>query len=301
MPIPFERAFAQPHDTVVNVTPRIRRLLVRNPSPFTFKGTGVTIVGHGHVAVIDPGPDDPHNLAVLREALRNETVTHILITHTHRDHSPAARALKQWTGATVYGYGPHGGGKAEEGVVVEEGGDMDFLPDIAVRDLDVIKGRDFTFECIHTPGHTSNHVCYAFKEENALFSGDHVMGWSTTVVAPPDGDMAQYMASLKKLLARDESVYWPTHGGPIQDPKPFVRAYLEHRYEREAQILASLRDGAALIQDIVLRIYVGLDPALRPAASLSVLAHLIKLVREGRVIASGGPRLDAAFALARRR
>ena len=299
MAIPFERDFSFPYDTVVSVAPRIRRLLARNPSAFTFKGTGVTILGQGPVAVIDPGPDDPHHLDVLREALRNETVTHIFCTHTHRDHSPASRALKEWTGATIYGFGPHGSGKAEEGIVIEEGGDMDFVPDVAVRDGDIIKCRDFSIECVHTPGHTSNHVCYALKEENALFSGDHVMGWSTTVVAPPDGDMGQYLESLKKLLARDDAIYWPTHGGPIRDPKPFVKAYLDHRYEREAQILACLRDGVATIPDMVTRIYVGLDSSLRGAAGLSVFAHLLQMTKDGRVIARGVPRLSASFDLAR--
>ena len=299
MAIPFERDFSFPYDTVVSVAPRIRRLLARNPSAFTFKGTGVTILGQGHVAVIDPGPDDPHHLDVLRAALRNETVTHIFCTHTHRDHSPASRALKEWTGATIYGFGPHGSGKAEEGIVIEEGGDMDFVPDVAVRDGDVIKCRDFSIECVHTPGHTSNHVCYALKEERALFSGDHVMGWSTTVVGPPDGDMAQYLDSLKKLLARDDAIYWPTHGGPIRDPKPFVKAYLDHRYEREAQILACLRDGISTIPDMVKRIYIGLDPSLRGAAGLSVFAHLLQMTKDGRVIARGEPRLNASFELAR--
>src|SRR5215510_692730 len=169
MTIPFERDFAPPYETVLPVAPRLRRLLARNPSPFTFKGTGVYIVGEGDVAVIDPGPDDPTHLAALKNALRNERVTHILVTHTHRDHSPAARALKQWTGAKIYGFGPHGSGKAEEGIVIEEGGDMDFSPDVVVRDGDVIEGRDFSFECLHTPGHTSNHICYALREEKAFF------------------------------------------------------------------------------------------------------------------------------------
>src|SRR5262245_65684462 len=193
MAISFDRNFSQAYGEPIVVAPRIRRLLAPNPGPFTFKGTGVLIVGDKNVAVIDPGPDDPDHLDHLRSALRNETVTHILVTHTHRDHSPASRALKQWTGAKIYGFGPHGSGKAEEGIVIEEGGDMDFSPDVVVRDGDVIEGRDFSFECVHTPGHTSNHICYALREEKAFFSGDHVMGWSTTVVVPPDGDMSQYM------------------------------------------------------------------------------------------------------------
>jgi glyoxylase-like metal-dependent hydrolase (beta-lactamase superfamily II) len=198
----------------------------------------------------------------------------------------------------IYGFGPHGSGKAEEGIVIEEGGDMDFRPDVVVRDGEVIQARDFSIECVHTPGHTSNHVCYALKEEKALFSGDHVMGWSTTVVAPPDGDMAHYLDSLKKLLARDDVVYWPTHGGPIRDPKSFVRAYIEHRYEREAQILACLGNGISTIPEMVARIYVGLDPSLHAAAALSVFAHLLQMTRDGRVIARGEPRLSARFRLA---
>src|SRR5262245_18408001 len=297
MAISFEREFLFPYDTVVDVAPRIRRLLAHNPSPFTLKGTGVTIVGQGHGAVIDPGPDDPHHLSVLREALRNETVTHILVTHTHRDHSPASRALKQWTGATIYGFGPHGTGKAEEGIVVEEAGDTEFCPDVKVRDGDVIEGAEFAVECVHTPGHTSDHICYALKGDKALFCGDHVMASSTTVIAPPDGAMADYFDSLNKLLARDDVIYFPTHGCPIRDPKPFVKSYLAHRHEREAQVLACLRDGISAIPEMVARIYVGLDPWLRPAAGLSVLAHLIKLVKEGRVLASEETKLSARFQL----
>jgi glyoxylase-like metal-dependent hydrolase (beta-lactamase superfamily II) len=297
MSIPFDREFDAPYETVVTVAPGVRRLLARNPSPFTFKGTGVAIIGHGPVAVIDPGPDDEAHLTALKRALSNETVSHILLTHTHRDHSPAARHLREWTGATTYGYGPHGGAKSDDGIVVEEGGDRDFVPDVAVRDGDVIAGDNFVVECVHTPGHTSNHVCYALREGGALFTGDHVMAWSTTVVSPPDGNMRDYLKSLEKLLARDDAIYWPTHGGPIRDPKPFVKAYLDHRLEREQQILACLRDGVATIPDMVMRIYIGLDPWLRPAAALSVFAHLIKLEAEQRVAADGELGIKAPFRL----
>ena len=295
MAIVFDRNFDASYERLVPVAPRIRRLLTNNPGPFTFKGTSVAILGARRVAVIDPGPDDPAHLAYLRDALAGETVTHILVTHTHRDHSPAAPALKQWTGAPTYGFGPHGAGKAEQGIVIEEGGDMDFVPDIAVRDGDVIEGAGFTIECVHTPGHTSNHMCYALKEEKALFSGDLVMGWSTTVVAPPDGDMGDYLSSLKKLLARDDQIYWPAHGGPVRDPQNFVGAYLAHRMEREAQIVAALKDGITQIPDMVSHIYVGLDPRLKPAAGLSVLAHLLRLMKLGRVAASGEPGLPAHY------
>lgn len=296
-PIPFDRRFDAPYETVERVAPRIRRLLARNPSPFTFKGTGVYIVGDAKVAVIDPGPDDAEHLAALKRALEGVTVTHILVTHTHRDHSPAARALKHWTGAKTYGYGPHGE-KGDETAHVEEGGDFDFKPDASVRDGDVIAGDGFAFDCVHTPGHTSNHMCYGLRDERALFTGDHVMGWSTSVVVPPDGDMAAYMASLRKLLGRDDCVYWPTHGGPVRDPKPLVQALIAHRLEREAQILACLKRGLTRIPDMVRALYADVDSRLYPAAAMSVLAHLIQMVREGRVRCDGEPVLSSAYRLA---
>ena len=225
------------------VAPMVRRVVARNPSAFTFHGTGTYIIGTGKVAVIDPGPDLPEHVDALMNAIGDEEVTHLLVTHTHLDHSPAARHLKAATGAKTYGYGPHGSGKLEQGVKVEEGGDFDFAPDVQIRDGDVIEGDDWSVECVYTPGHTSNHMCFALREQRALFSGDHVMGWSTTVVSPPDGDMRQYIASLEKLLARDDAVYWPTHGGPIEAPGPFVHAYLEHRRERVRQILACMDRG----------------------------------------------------------
>jgi glyoxylase-like metal-dependent hydrolase (beta-lactamase superfamily II) len=240
------------------------------------------------VAVIDPGPLVPEHLDALKAALAGKQVTHILITHTHADHSPAAKPLKEWTGAPTYGFGPHGSGRDEGGVKMEEGGDRDFVPDVAVRDGDVIQGHGFTFECVFTPGHTSNHMCYGLREEKALFTGDHVMGWSTTVVAPPDGDMAAYMASLRKLLARDDRILYPTHGGPIRDPKPFLQAYIDHRLQREAQILDCLRDGISIIPDMVVRMYADVDKRLHPAAARSVLAHLIHLEAEGRVCRDAG-------------
>jgi glyoxylase-like metal-dependent hydrolase (beta-lactamase superfamily II) len=289
--IPFDRSFEAPYGEVLRLSPMVSRLLARNPSPFTFKGTGVYIVGAnenaGDVAVIDPGPLIPEHLEALKRAIEGRRVTHILVTHTHADHSPAARPLKEWTGAKTYGFGPHGSGK-EDGVKVEEGGDRDFVPDVAVRDCDVIAGSGFTFDCVYTPGHTSNHMCYALREEKALFTGDHVMGWSTTVVAPPDGDMAQYMASLKKLLARDDKILYPTHGAPVRDPKPFLQAYLDHRLEREAQIIACLSGGVTTIPEIVARLYADVDKRLHAAAARSVLAHLIQLEAVGRVTPAGG-------------
>lgn len=288
MAIPFIRTLETPYEASVQLSPLVSRVLAHNPGPFTFKGTGVYIVGQTEVAVIDPGPVIPEHLDALKRALDGKRVTHILVTHTHNDHSPAAQPLKEWTGAKTYAYGPHGSGKAEDGVKVEEGGDMAFVPDIRVKDGDVIKGNGFTFECVYTPGHTSNHMCFALREEKALFTGDHIMGWSTTVVTPPDGDMAQYMASVRKLLARDDEILYPTHGAPVTDPKPFLEAYLDHRLDRERQILACIKEGVATIPEMVARMYVDVDKRLHPAASRSVLAHLIQLTDEGRVKLSDG-------------
>jgi glyoxylase-like metal-dependent hydrolase (beta-lactamase superfamily II) len=290
MAIPFDRSFQAPYEEAVRLTPMIARVLARNPSPFTFKGTGVYIVGAEgarDVAVIDPGPLLDEHVEALKRALDGKRLTHILVTHTHSDHSPAARPLKEWSGAPTYGFGPHGSGKSEDGIKVEEGGDRDFVPDVAVRDGDRIEGGGFTFDCVYTPGHTSNHMCYALDREKALFTGDHVMGWSTTVVTPPDGDMAQYMASLRKLLARDDRILYPTHGAPIREPKPFLEAYIAHRLEREAQILSCIRDGLTTIPEMVARMYADVDKRLHPAASRSVLAHLIQLESEGRVRVEG--------------
>ena len=283
MAIPFDRKFDVPAGDDVALTPLLHRVLAPNPGPFTFKGTGVYIVGKKDVAVIDPGPDIPAHIEALKHALAGRHLRHILVTHTHSDHSPAARALKEWSGAKTYAFGPHGSGKAEEGVKVEEGGDMDFVPDVFVRDGESIAGDGYTFECVFTPGHTSNHMCFALREEKALFTGDHVMGWSTTVVTPPDGDMAAYMASLRKLRARDDAILWPTHGGPVREPGPFLDAYIAHRLEREMQIVTSLADGVDTIPEIVARLYADVDKRLHPAAARSVLAHLIQLTQEGRV------------------
>jgi len=217
------------------------------------------------------------------------------VTYTHRDHSPAARHVKQWTGAPVYGFGPHG---RDSALKIEEGADREFVPDIRLRDGDTIEGDGFTLEAVHTPGHTSNHICYALKEERSLFSGDHVMGWSTTVIAPPDGDMAAYIRSLQKLLSRDEQIYWPTHGGPIRNPKIFVSALLQHRLSREAEITAALTEGYRRIPEIVSRVYRDLDPRLTGAAELNVLAHLLKLIREARVVGEGDG-LAADYSLVR--
>ena len=288
MAIPFDRSFTAPYEEPQKVSPLISRVLAENPGPFTFKGTGVYIVGARDVAVIDPGPDMPTHVDALKRALDGRRVTHILVTHTHNDHSPAARPLKEWSGAKTYAYGPHGSGKAEEGVVVEEGGDMAFMPDVRVKDGEVIAGDGFTFECVYTPGHTSNHMCFALKEEKTLFTGDHVMGWSMFVLNPDHRDIPSYTARRPTTLARDDEILYPTHGAPIRDPKPFLQAYVDHRLEREAQIVACLKDGIDTIPAMVARMYVDVDKRLHPAAARSVLAHLIQLQQEGRVIVENG-------------
>ena len=288
MAIPFLREFEPHYGEEVRVTPLISRIVANNPGPFTFKGTGVYIVGGSDVAVIDPGPDLPEHVAALKRALAGRRVTHILVTHCHSDHSPAARPLKEWSGALTYAFGPHGAARDEDGPKVEAGADMDFVPDIRVKDGEIIAGNGFTFEGVHTPGHTANHLCFALKEEKALFTGDHIMGWSTTVVTPPGGDMTDYIASVEKLERRDDRVLYPTHGAPVTDPKPFLAAYREHRLDRERQVLASIAAGRDTIPAMVEHMYAEVDKRLHPAASRSVLAHLIKLEREGRVALDGG-------------
>jgi glyoxylase-like metal-dependent hydrolase (beta-lactamase superfamily II) len=295
--IPFRREFAYEYGKLEEVAPGIRRIIARNPGPFTFRGTGTYVIGEGRVAVIDPGPDLPEHVEALLMDLAGEEVTHILVTHTHRDHSPAAAAVKEATGAPTYGFGPHAGGREHS---VEEGGDWDFVPDIVVKDGDAIVGDGWRFEAVHTPGHTSNHLCFALPDRGILFSGDHVMGWSTSVIAPPDGDMAAYMASLDKLLRRRDQVYWPTHGPAISEPHDHVRAFIAHRREREQGIVDCLRAGVGQVDAMVQRLYVGLNPSLKHAAGRSVLAHLVDLIDRGVADSDGIPTVDATYRLAGR-
>lgn len=280
--IPFRKELEFSYGAVAALSPLIRRVIARNPGPFTFHGTGTYIVGHGQVAVIDPGPDMAEHIDALLAAIRGETVSHILITHTHRDHSPGAAILKARTGARTYGFGPHP--RQGDGPQVEEGGDTEFQPDVVIGDGEVVAGRGFTFEALHTPGHISNHLCFALREEAALFSGDHVMGWSTSVISPPDGNMADYFASLRKLLPRADRVYYPTHGGPIPEPQDFVRAFITHREEREAQIAACIRAGARTVPEMVAIMYKDVPRQLHGAAGRSVLAHLVHMMETGRVL-----------------
>ena len=324
MTIPFVRDLDVHYGRVEQVSPLIRRVVADNPSKFTYLGTGTYIVGRGDVAVIDPGPRLDAHVDALAAALEpDERVTHLLVTHTHTDHSPATAALRERTGAPSYGFGPHGevppddpadrivfgdpeadGDPAKEKgrgeKELREGADTDFTPDISLRHGDVVSGPGWTIEAVHTPGHTSNHLCYALREEQALFSGDHVMGWSTTVIVPPDGDLGQYLASLQLVLDRDDDVLWPTHGPPITDPQALVRSYVAHRQDRTDQIVAVLADGPAGLTDIVPRVYRDVDKTLWLPAAMSTHAHLLHLVEEGRVRVEGGgePRRTARYELA---
>lgn len=291
--IPFLKDIQFDYGAPAALTPMVRRVIARNPSAFTFHGTGTYIIGRGKVAVIDPGPAYPEHLEALMRATDGEEVTHILVTHTHIDHSPLAAALKARTGASTHGFGFHGGGR--EDVQVEEGGDYDFAPDYRLADGDFVEGDGWTLSAVHTPGHTSNHLCFGFAQEKALFCGDHVMGWSTTVVSPPDGDMHAYMTSLEKLLAREDALYWPTHGPAIPEPAAYVRALLAHRRDREHQIAGCLTAGAGTIEAMVARMYADVPRELHPAAAQTVLSHLIHMIETGRAHSDGPPTLDARY------
>jgi len=298
--IPYNKTFdllpAQPKA----VAPRVRAIVANNPGPFTFKGTVSYIIGRGKVAILDPGPDDDAHVAALLNAVRGETVTHIFVTHTHRDHSSAVPKVKAATGATVYGEGPHRPARPlhiGEAPRLDAGADMDFRPDIALADREVVSGDGWTIEAVTTPGHTANHMAYAFKESDLIFSGDHVMAWSTSIVAPPDGAMSEYMASLEKLARRSEPAYLPGHGGPVRDAPRFVEAYIRHRQGREVSILRRLGKGATDIPTLVRAIYIGLDPRLIGAAALSVLAHLEDLVARGVVATEGTPSIGGTYRL----
>ena len=283
------------------LSPLVTRVIAENPSKFTYKGTGTYVVGHDDVVVIDPGPQlEQHRLA-LQRALDGRRVRGIVVTHCHSDHVPLSYWLRDITGASIYAIGPHPRPEASEmfdddpaadepeakdhGDGEErEHTDFDFVPDVAVVDgRSFLTVDDWTLTAVHTPGHTSNHLCVHLDVENALFTGDHIMGWSTTVVSPPDGNMADYMASVRKLIARDDAILYPTHGNPVRDPAPFLAAYLEHRLERERQIIDVLRRGPSTIRAIVENLYADVRRELHRPARRSVLAHLLKLLDDGTV------------------
>ena len=299
--IQYNKVFDLVPGRAEEVAPGVRAIVANNPGPFTFKGTVSYIIGRGKVAILDPGPDDAAHVAAILDAVRGETVTHIFVTHTHRDHSPAVPKIKAATGATVYAEGPHRPARPlhiGEAGRLDASADMDFRPDVALVDGEMVAGDGWSIEAVTTPGHTANHMAFAFKEADLLFSGDHVMAWSTTIVGPPDGAMSDYMASLQKLARRSEPVYLPGHGGPVRDAAEFLRQLIRHREKREASILRRLRTGAADIPTLVRAIYIGLDPRLVGAAGLSVLAHLEDLVARGVVATEGTPSISGTYRLA---
>lgn len=323
--IAFNTDFTPVYRQVDELSPLIRRVVAENPNPFTFTGTGVYLVGRGDVAVIDPGPTLAEHLDAIEAALGpDERVTRILVTHTHTDHTAGVPPLVERTGATTYGFGPHGPVPDEDPLekvtfdeyftdeekaefekawadtpdeLKREGPDVHFVPDVAVADGDRVEGDGWTVEVVHTPGHTSNHVCFGLVEEKVLFTGDHVMGWATSVISPPDGDLFDYLNSLRKLLDRDDVRYWPTHGDAIENPQAYVQSFIDHRMGREAQIVAALSAGPATIKDLVPGMYAEVDKRLWRAAANSVYSHLLALHREGRATADPEPSLTATWAL----
>ena len=287
--------FSPPYGVIENISPLIRRITANNPAPYTFKGTGTYIIGHKNVAVIDPGPDMADHIEAIISSLKGEKISHILVTHNHTDHSPGARPLAERCGAKIYGFDVSGQqysmSKSAEGL------DKKFKPDILIKDGDILKGKNWTLEAIHTPGHLSNHLCFALLEEKALFSGDHVMGWSTTIISPPDGNMTEYLISLEKLLMRDDNIYYPTHGWPIDDPKKFVKQVYAHRLRRDNEICRFLEQGDKSMDQIVRMIYPAIDKSLYLAASRTIFAHLIRLVELGKGSSDSPPTENSIYSL----
>lgn len=328
--IPYVRDLEVTYGRVEQVSPLVRRVVASNANKFTYKGTGTYLVGHGDVAVIDAGPALPAHVEAIFAALEpGERITHLLVTHTHSDHSPATALVQANVDAPSHGFGPHGevapddpddrvvfgdpeaDGEAEkaerEKALAEgrsedelrEGADTDFRPDVTLADGDVVRGSTWTLRAVHTPGHTSNHLCFALEEEAALFSGDHVMGWSTSVIGPPDGNLGRYLASLRRLLDRPDERYWPTHGPVIPHPHALVRSFLAHRAERTEQLLAALADGPATLAELVPRLYApGTPKPLWRAAAASLYAHVLDQLEQGRVTTDGEPRRTAVYRLA---
>jgi glyoxylase-like metal-dependent hydrolase (beta-lactamase superfamily II) len=302
--IPFVTLDAPRYGTAVQVSPLVRRVIANNPSKYTYLGTGTYIVGTDDVAVIDPGPQLDDHRNALAAALEGVRVRAILITHCHSDHSPLAAWLRAETGAPTIAFGPHGSVETDleiddsidDGVQLEETTDTDFEPDGRVADGEVAAmGVGWTIRAVHTPGHTSNHLCFTLDEERALFTGDHVMGWSTTVVSPPDGDMRAYIDSLHKVMARNDATLWPTHGAPVTSPEPFLQAFLDHRLEREAQVLTAVRSGLSDIDAMVAKLYADVRKELHKPAARSVLSHLIKLVDDSMVTVEGRGKQSRYF------
>ena len=301
MAIPYIREFDFEYGTVQEVSPLVRRVVANNPGPFTFVGTGVFIIGRGEVAVLDPGPHDEEHFEALKAALTGETVTHVLVSHGHSDHSPLAQPLAEWAGCKTYA--------KNVGVPTAKGelgsaDDLGFMPDVKVKDGDVISGPGWTVDVIETPGHTVNHLCFGLREENTCFSGDHIMGWSTTVVAPPDGDMGDYMRSLEKVRRMRFDKLLPTHGAAVEGAEfvdNFIQEYATHRRAREAAILQHLAEGETSITEMVKIMYADVDKGLHPAAAMSVLGHMLELIKLGTVVSPDeNPNVRSRFELVSR-
>ncbi len=301
----FVTEFDPRYGEAVDVAPGIRRVVANNPSKFTFHGTGTYIISGatdsatGPAAIIDAGPRLDDHVGAVLAAVAENSVSHLLVTHTHGDHSPSTQPVQAGTGASTFGFGPHPADAVDESEAAQSATeeedvrtpeeielhrpDTDFEPDVVVKHGDIIEGDGFTFEAIATPGHISNHLCFAHRESNSIFTGDHVMGWSTTIIPPPDGDMGHYLDSLRLLLDRSEDTYYPTHGAPITNGKPFVEELLAHRLQREHQIVALLEEAGRSIPDMVAIMYADVDEKLHKPAAKSVGAHLVYLERQGRV------------------
>ncbi len=300
MALHFDTQFEPRYGEAIKVAPGVMRLTVNNPGPFTFFGTNTYIVGETSLVVIDPGPVDQAHFGALLTAIDNRPVSHVFVSHTHRDHSPLAKALQARTGALICAEGPHRPARAlhiGEINPLDASADTDFTPDVFLTDDSVIEGDGWAIRTILTPGHTANHAVFGLEGTGVLFSADHVMAWATSIVAPPDGAMADYMASLDKLLERDDTMLLPGHGGPVNAPHAFMRALKKHRKMRERAIVDRLSKGDRTIPEMVRAIYRGTDPRLHEAAGLSVLAHLEDLVARRIAATDGPPSIDGEFSL----
>jgi len=305
--IPFRYELDFEYGKLQQLSPLVRRVVAQNPNPFTFHGTNTYILGHGQVAVIDPGPDMQSHVEAIKSGLKDETISHILITHSHDDHWPAYIPLQKEGAGKTYGYFPKEidrpdlGDQAADGVTgpgqeekYDEGG---FVPQVNVSPGEIIEGKDWSVECLYTPGHAPNHLCFRLQNEKILFTGDHVMGWSTSVISPPSGNMEDYLNSLDLLLQGNDEVFWPAHGPSVEDPKPFVKAFIGHRKDREVQILTALAEGFDNIVEMVPGMYHDVPEILHPAAARSVFAAMIYLVKRGKVACEGEMSINAKYRL----
>ena len=294
----FRTEFDPQHGKPVELVPGLSRIVCGNEGPFTFHGTNTYLLGDDRLAIIDPGPNDLDHLDAIKTAIGGRSVSHIIVTHTHADHSPLAKPLQDITGAPILAEGPHRAARPlnlGEINPLDASADIDFKPDVTLSHGEIIDGEGWSLTALFTPGHTANHMAFAWNETDYLFPGDHVMAWATSIVAPPDGSMADYMRSLDELLNQEQSIYFPGHGGRLENAHAFVRALRAHRKMREQAVLDQVRKGRATIPDMVAVIYRSTDKRLHKAAGLSVMAHLEDLVERGVVLTDGPVALDGLF------